>query len=258
MSVWTVALVALLVLVAVFSAVWAWQLTHENAGMVDPVWAFSLGLVALIYAWLGNGSAYARVLVGVGGAVWGCRLGWHLWRRNAGKPEDARYRKLRQEWGAAASRNMFGFFQLQAAVSMLLSIAFAVPSYRPDAPSILAMAAAVALWLVSVGGEALADRQLRRFAAEPANHGKTCRTGLWRYSRHPNYFFECLHWLAYVPLAVGAPWAWLTLLPPVVMAWLLVKVSGIPMLEDHMRATRSDYAEYARTTSILIPWPPRH
>ena len=258
MSVWAVAVVALSVLIAVFSAVWAWQLTHENAGMVDPVWAFSLGLVALIYAWLGNGSVHARVLAGVGGAVWGCRLGWHLWRRNAGKPEDARYRTLRQEWGAAASRNMFGFFQLQAAVSMLLSIAFAVPSYRPDTPSVPAMAAAVALWLVSVGGEALADRQLRRFAADPSNHGKTCRTGLWRYSRHPNYFFECVHWLAYVPLALGAPWAWLTLLLPVVMAWLLVKVSGIPMLEAHMQATRSDYAEYARTTSILIPWPPRH
>ncbi|WP_439894254.1 DUF1295 domain-containing protein (plasmid) [Ralstonia sp. 25C] len=258
MPVWTVALIALLVLVAVFSAVWAWQLTNENAGMVNPMWAFSLGLVAVIYAWLGNGSVYARVLAGVGGAVWGCRLGWHLWRRNAGKPEDARYRKLRQEWGAAASRNMFGFFQLQATVSMLLSIAFAVPSHRPDAPSGAAIAVAVALWVVSVGGEALADRQLRQFAADPVNHGKTCRTGLWRYSRHPNYFFECVHWLAYIPLALGAPWAWLTLLPPVVMTWLLVKVSGIPMLEDHMRATRNDYAEYARTTNVLIPWPPRH
>lgn len=257
MPVWSVALVALLVLVAVFCAVWAWQLTNQNAGMIDPVWAFSLGLVALIYAWLGNGSIQARVLVGMGGAVWGCRLGWHLWRRNAGKPEDARYRKLRQEWGAAASRNMFAFFQLQAAVSMLLSIAFAVPSYQSDTPSVVALAAAVALWLLSVGGETLADRQLRRFAANPSNHGMTCRTGLWRYSRHPNYFFECVHWLAYVPLAIGAQGAWLTLLPPLVMAWLLVKVSGIPPLEAHMRATRHDYAEYVRTTSILIPWPPR-
>lgn len=104
--------------------------------MVDPVWAFSLGVVALLYAALSTGSLPARLLVGAGGAVWGARLGWHLWRRNAGKPEDARYRKLREEWGAAASRNMFGFFQLQAAVSMFLSIAFAVPSYRPDSPAL--------------------------------------------------------------------------------------------------------------------------
>jgi steroid 5-alpha reductase family enzyme len=153
---------------------------------------------------------------------------------------------------------MFGFFQVQAAVSMFLSIAFAVPSYRPDSPGAVAMAIAIALWLIAVAGEALADRQLRSFAADPANRGKTCRAGLWRYSRHPNYFFECVHWLAYVPLALGTPWAWLTLLPPVAMAWLLIKVSGVPMLEAHMRATRDDYAEYARTTSVLIPWPPRH
>ena len=253
-----VALIVLVFLVAVFSAVWAWQLRSGNAGMVDPVWALSLGMLALLYAWLGAGSLLARVLVGVGGAVWGARLGGHLWRRNAGKPEDARYRKLREEWGASAARNMFGFFQLQAAVSMFLSIAFAVPSYRADSPSALAMAAAVALWLMAVTGEALADRQLRSFAANPLNRGKTCRVGLWRYSRHPNYFFECVHWLAYVPLAIGSPWAWLTLLPPVAMAWLLVKVSGVPMLEAHMHATRDDYAEYTRTTSVLIPWPPRH
>lgn len=258
MSALAVALVALLLLVAVFSAVWAWQLPTQNAGMIDPVWAFSLGAVALLYAWLATGSIHARLLVGLGGGLWGCRLGWYLWRRNAGKPEDARYRKLREEWGAAAPRKMFGFFQLQAVVSMLLSVAFAVPSYRPDTPSALAVVTAVALWLISVGGEALADRQLRTFAGNPANHRKTCRAGMWRYSRHPNYFFECVHWLAYVPLAIGAPWAWVTLLPPTVMAWLLVKVSGIPMLEAHMRATRDDYAEYARTTSVLIPWPPRH
>lgn len=257
MSPLSAALVVLLLLVTVFSAVWAWQLRTQNAGMVDPVWAFSLGVVALLYAWLGTGSTPARVLVGVGGALWGCRLGWHLWRRNAGKPEDARYRKLREQWGTATPRKMFGFFQLQAAGSMLLAVAFAVPSYRADAPGMAAMLAAVVLWLISVAGEALADRQLRTFAADPAHHGQTCRAGLWRYSRHPNYFFECVHWLAYVPLAVGAPWAWLTLLPPVLMAWLLLKVSGIPMLEAHMRATRADYADYARTTSVLIPWPPR-
>lgn len=202
MSAIGVALVALVFLVAVFSAVWAWQLRSKNAGMVDPVWAFSLGVVALLYAALSTGSLPARLLVGAGGAVWGARLGWHLWRRNAGKPEDARYRKLREEWGAAASRNMFGFFQLQAAVSMFLSIAFAVPSYRPDSPSAFAMAVAVALWLVAVTGEAVADGQLRRFAADPTNRGKTCRVGLWRYSRHPNYFLNaCTGW----PMC---PWRW--------------------------------------------------
>jgi steroid 5-alpha reductase family enzyme len=152
---------------------------------------------------------------------------------------------------------MFWFFQLQAIVSIVLSLAFLVPSYRstPATPGWIAVA--VTIWIISVAGEALADRQLRDFTAAPANRGKTCRVGLWRYSRHPNYFFECVHWVAYVALSIGTPWGWLTLVPPLLMAWLLLKVSGIPMLEARSVRTRSGYAEYMRTTSPLIPWPPR-
>jgi steroid 5-alpha reductase family enzyme len=85
-----------------------------------------------------------------------------------------------------------------------------------------------------------------------------CRSGLWRYSRHPNYFFECVHWLAYIALSIGTPWVWFTLLPPVLMAFLLLKLSGIPLLEASMAKRRPGYADYMRTTSALIPWPPRH
>jgi steroid 5-alpha reductase family enzyme len=132
-----------------------------------------------------------------------------------------------------------------------------VPSYRVDAAAPGWIVVAVALWVVSVAGEALADRQLHRFIAAPANHGQVCRAGLWRYSRHPNYFFECVHWLAYIALSVGTPWAWLTLAPPVLMALLLMKVSGIPLVEARSAQTRRGYAEYMRTTSALIPWPPK-
>jgi cyclopropane-fatty-acyl-phospholipid synthase len=113
------------------------------------------------------------------------------------------------------------------------------------------------VWLIAVAGEALADRQLKRFAADPAHRGKVCRVGLWRYSRHPNYFFECVHWLAYAVLSIGMPWAWLTLAPPLLMAWLLLKVSGIPILEARLADTRDGYRDYMRTTSVLIPWPPK-
>ena len=118
------------------------------------------------------------------------------------------------------------------------------------------MALAVAIWLVSVVGEGIADAQMKRFRDDPANKGKVCRDGLWRYSRHPNYFFECVHWLAYAALAIGAPHGWVTLGAPLVMAFLLTKLSGMPMLEKEMIATRPGYAEYVRTTSALIPWPP--
>jgi cyclopropane-fatty-acyl-phospholipid synthase len=116
---------------------------------------------------------------------------------------------------------------------------------------------ALAVWLIAVAGEASADRQLSRFKAEPDHRGKVCRDGWWRYSRHPNYFFECLHWLTYVILAWTSPWLWVTLIPPLAMAWLLLKVSGIPLTEAQTARSRPDYAEYIRTTSALIPWPPK-
>ena len=252
------AVIALIGLVAIFSAAWAWQLKTDNAGMIDPIWAYSLGLVAVLYAVLGNGAPLTRALTALGGLVWGVRLGTHLWRRNFGQPEDARYHRFREEWGDEAASKMFWFFQLQVVVSMLLSIAFLVPSYRIEPPATGWMLLAVALWVASVIGEALADRQLKRFKADPANRDAVCRAGLWRYSRHPNYFFECVHWLAYIALSVGTPWAWFTLLPPVLMAFLLLKLSGIPLLEESMAKRRPGYAEYMRTTSALIPWPPRH
>jgi steroid 5-alpha reductase family enzyme len=180
-----------------------------------------------------------------------------LWRRNAGKREDPRYHRFREQWGAAAGRKMFWFIEFQTVISMVLSLAFAVPAWRAAKPSVAWVAIAVAIWLASVTGETVADSQLRRFVADPANQGKVCRVGLWRYSRHPNYFFECLHWVAYIALSIGSPWAWLTLLPPVLMAWLLMKLSGVPMLEAHLVHSRPGYAEYMRETSALIPWPPR-
>jgi steroid 5-alpha reductase family enzyme len=152
---------------------------------------------------------------------------------------------------------MFWFLEFQTLISMVLSLAFAVPAWRAEPPSAVWVTIAVSIWLVSVAGEAVADSQLRRFVADPANQGKVCRVGLWRYSRHPNYFFECLHWVAYIALSIGSPWAWLTLLPPVLMAWLLMKLSGVPMIEAHLVHSRPGYAEYMRETSALIPWPPR-
>jgi steroid 5-alpha reductase family enzyme len=262
MSPVTAAAVAFAALVVVFTAVWAWQLQSRNAGMIDPVWAFSLGGVAVLYAAVANGDPHTRLIVGIGAMAWGARLGAHLWRRNAGQAEDPRYRKLRVEWGAHANRRMLLFFLLQVVISMLLSVAFLLPVYRQTPPAAGWVALATLLWAASIAGEALADRQLRAFRADPANEGHVCRAGLWRYSRHPNYFFECVHWLAYIPLAIGpggaGPWAIAMLLPPVLMAWLLLRVSGVPMVEAESAKKRPGYADYMRTTSALIPWPPRH
>ena len=251
-------LLTVAVAVAAKSAAWWLQLRTRNAGLVDPIWAFTLGLLAVIYAAAGTAPAATRLALGIMGASWGLRLGLHLWRRNAGKPEDFRYAQFRTQWGAAADRNMFWFFQFQNVFTLLLSgSAFLPAAFRADNPAPAAFGLAALIWLVAVAGEGLADRQMEAFRANPMNQGRVCREGLWRYSRHPNYFFECVHWLAYVPLAMGAPWGGFAIAAPIVMAALLMKLSGVPLLEDELIKRKPDYAEYIRTTNALVPWPPR-
>jgi steroid 5-alpha reductase family enzyme len=152
---------------------------------------------------------------------------------------------------------MLGLFWLQGVIALGLSIGFLGAAFRIGAAPPAAQMGALALWLLAMLGEAIADAQLERFRRDPSQRGRVCRHGLWRYSRHPNYFFECLHWFAYAALAWGTPWLWVALLSPALMAFLLLRLSGIPLLEAHAIAQRPDYAEYVRTTSALIPWPPR-
>jgi steroid 5-alpha reductase family enzyme len=251
----------LLSVAVVFAAktfAWWLQLRTRNAGLVDAIWAFTLGGLALIYAVFGEAPALLRLVLALMGGVWGLRLGLHLFLRNWGKPEDWRYARFRQQWGSRADFNMFWFFQFQNLFTLLLSASAFLPlAFRQGVPPFACLLLAGAIWIASVAGEGLADRQMERFRANPMNRGQVCRDGLWRWSRHPNYFFECLHWLAYVPLAWGSPLLPYTLGAPLVMAFLLMKMSGVPLLEAEMMQRKPGYAEYVRQTSALIPWPPR-
>lgn len=237
--------------------VWAIQLRTRNAGMVDPVWSWSLGFLGVLFAALGPAPAELRLLLAVLAGLWGLRLGTHLFFRNIGKPEDGRYKRLREDWGDKADRTMFWFFQFQALMALLLAAGFIVVAWRREMPATILVVLAMIIWVISVAGEGLADWQLERFKKHPANKGKVCDTGLWRYSRHPNYFFESLHWFTYVLLAIGSPWVWVALAPPAIMAWLLLKMSGIPITEKHLAQSRPGYADYIRRTSAFIPLPPR-
>lgn len=251
-------LLTVVIVVAAKTIAWLLQWRLRNAGLVDAIWAWTLGLLAVVYAHAGSAPLSARAAVAVMGGLWGLRLGSHLWVRNYGKPEDWRYAQFRAQWGAAADRNMFWFFQFQNLFTLMLSAsAFLPAAYRGGEVPAAGLACAVVIWLAAVIGEGIADRQMEAFRADPANRGQVCRAGLWRYSRHPNYFFECLHWLAYLPLAWGSPLVWATLAAPLVMAFLLMKLSGMPLLEAGMMQRKPGYAEYVRTTSPLVPWPPR-
>lgn len=234
---------------------WRWQRARDNAGIVDVVWAAGVGGAAVLAAAMGEGAALPRILLAVLGALWGARLAVHLWKRVRCEDEDGRYAYLRAHWNGD-QRKFFLFFQAQAVLIVLFSLPFVAVAANPtDAPWLLG---AIAVWLISVGGEAVADRQLADFRADPANKGRTCRDGLWRYSRHPNYFFEWVHWLTYVVLAAGSPLWWLALAGPLVMYVFLRYVSGIPYTEQQaLRSRGDDYRDYQRSTPMLFPWFPK-
>ena len=242
--------------VLMMAAGWSWQRRHQNAGIVDVLWSAGLGASALLSAALGAGSLAPRLLVGVCGGLWGLRLALHLWARVRHESEDGRYGALRDRW-VGNQRKFFALFQFQAVLVALFAMPFVIAAGNPGTrPSWLG--AGVLIFCVSVGGESLADAQLARFRADPANRGLTCRMGLWRYSRHPNYFFEWLHWFAYVAFAVGAPQGWLALAGPLLMYVFLRYVSGIPYTEAQaLRSRGENYRDYQRRTSMLFPRPPR-
>ena len=226
-------------------------------GYVDVAWAGLMGLSALLVATLANGTPMSRALVALFGGAWALRLCLHLWRRVAHEAEDGRYVALRGRFGDAALP-FFVFFQMQALVVALFALPFAAVATRSTDPQAWQVTAAAAAWILAVGGEALADHQLARFRADPRHRGQTCRAGLWAWSRHPNYFFEWLHWFTYPLLALGGAHGWLALSGPVLMLLFLYRISGIPWTEaQSLRSRGEDYRRYQSEVSPFIPLPPR-
>lgn len=251
-SAWVVASVLML-------GLWLWHLRLHNAAVVDVGWAAALGLAALVHATFGSGQPVRRWTAAAMMMIWGIRLAVYLLTtRVFGHGEDARYASLRQARGAAANRWFFWFFQAQALLAALLSWPIAVAASDPAPRIAVTVWMGAALWIVAVAGESIADRQLAAFKASPANRGRTCRSGLWRYSRHPNYFFEWLVWVAFALVAAASPGGWLAWACPAVMLFFLFRVTGIPATEAQALRSRGDeYRDYQRTTSAFVPWPPR-
>jgi steroid 5-alpha reductase family enzyme len=242
---------------ALMTTLWLVQRRTRNAGIVDVAWALATGALGAAFAVSADGAWPRGLVVAALAAVWGVRLGVHLWTRVAREAEDGRYRQMRAEWGAAADRNLLVFFQVQALWAVLFALPMLAAAGSP-VPWSVWDAIGVGLWLTGLCGETIADRQLAAFRAAPANRGRVCQTGLWRYSRHPNYFFEWLHWWSYVTLAVHAPLWWVPLAAVGAMGWFITRVTGIPPTEAQAVRSRGDaYRHYQRTTSAFVPWPPR-
>jgi len=240
---------------ATMAVVWAIAMRVGNIGYVDVAWAALMALAALLVGAFAEGTELARGLVALFGSLWGTRLSLYLLQRVLHEPEDGRYQNLRQRWHSSPAK-FFAFFQVQAVVVVLFALPFVAAAGRHDDGSVWWMLAAGVTWLVAIGGEALADRQLADFRNDPGNRGKTCRAGLWAWSRHPNYFFEWLHWFTYVFLAVGGHLFWLSLCGPVLMLLFLYRVSGIPWTEQQsLRSRGDDYRRYQQEVSAFFPWP---
>jgi steroid 5-alpha reductase family enzyme len=251
---------ALAALCAAFAVVYAAARWIDNYGIVDIAWSYAFSALAAAYALFGSGWPVRRALVAAMVLVWSLRLGTHLLVRIARKHpvEDGRYAQLRRDWARGFALRMGGFFQLQALSIVLLGIPFLAACSNPD-PSLGTLEwAGAALWLLAVSGEALADAQLSMFKRGSGNAGKVCDAGLWRYSRHPNYFFEWLIWVSYFVFGCASPWGWLGILSPACILYLLLRVTGIPMTEEQSIRSKGDaYRRYQQRTSAFVPMP-RH
>ena len=257
-TVWIQPAVGAAALALVFAGAWLRQRQTRNAGLVDVLWTGSVGGLGVTWCLLGSGWAPRRGLVAALVGLWAVRLAAHLAHRVLSEPEDGRYRRMRESFGERFDALMVAFFQAQALLAVLLSLPMLVLAQAPEAGWRATDAVAVGLWIVSWAGESLADRQLAAFRARPENRGRTCREGLWAWSRHPNYFFEWLHWLVYPLLGLGLEAGWTLWLAPLAMLYLVLKVTGIPPTEEQsLRSRGDDYRAYQRTTSAFFPLPPR-
>lgn len=247
-------------LMLLFGGVFLFARRVDNYGVVDVAWSLSFAALAVYLAVAADGWWVRRVLVAAIVSVWSLRLGIHLWRRvqSHHPEEDGRYATMREEWRADLGKKMFLFFQMQAVSVVVLGLPFLFATSNGSIGLTPVEIAGFAVWLAAVFGESVADAQLARFKRDPANRGRVCDIGLWRYSRHPNYFFEWLIWVGFFLVGAAAPWGWTGAIAPAVILYLLLKVTGVPPTEEQALRSRGDaYRQYQRTTNAFFPGPVR-
>jgi len=257
-SAWLLLLIGALCASALMVAMWVLAVRIGDASHVDVAWAYGIGALGLLYALLADGSAAHRLLVAILGAIWSLRLGTYiLLNRVLGKSEDGRYQELRRRWSPNVNRAFFVFFQAQAAFVAIFSLPFVFVTLDGGEKSWLVWVGA-AIAVGSIAGELTADLQLSAWRGDEANRGKTARNGLWGWSRHPNYFFEWLHWVGWAVIALGSPHGWIAIVVPVFLLILLFKVTGIPETEAQaLRSRGEDYRRYQQEVSVFVPLPPK-
>lgn len=248
---------ALVVLLLLSTSLWGVSVRRRDASIIDPFWAPAFFVVALVGLALGSGPIARRTLVLVLVAAWAVRLGWHLFRRNQREGEDRRYQAMRATHGAHFWwRSLFTVFWFQSALVIVVGLPLFFAQDAHAGPLGLWDGLGAAIATIGIGLEAAADRQLHRFRHHRSSPGRVLDTGLWRYSRHPNYFGNAVMWwgLGLIGAHAGGP---IALVGPAVMTFLLLKVSGVALLERDIAERRPAYRAYVQRTSAFIPWPPK-
>lgn len=243
-----------------FAATYTLARRMENYGIVDIVWSYAFGALALFYAATLPGWGPRRWTVAAIVILWSGRLGTHLYRRvmSHHPEEDRRYTEMRTRWADNFACKMFTFYQQQAFSVLLLGLPFFLIARNPVESFHLLEYVGIALWLLALAGESLADAQLAAFKRDPANKGKVCEAGFWAYSRHPNYFFESCIWVGYFVFACASPWGWTSILCPLGILYLLLRVTGVPMAEEQSLRSRGDaFRDYQKRVSVFVPWFPK-
>ena len=247
-------------LLAAFTLLWLVSLAKRDVSIVDIAWGPAFALLAWIYHLFGpRPSAARQVLLLALVTVWALRLGVYIWMRGRGEGEDRRYAKMRRKRGKAFRwQSLLTVFWLQAGLATLISLPFLFGLGQGVSrgwrwTDFLGLG----LWLVGFFFEAVGDAQMMRFKADPANRGKVLSSGLWAYTRHPNYFGDALLWWGYYVIAIGSPGGFWTFPAPLLMTFFLLKVSGVALLEKDISERRPEYRDYIERTNAFIPGPPK-
>ncbi|HEX7557046.1 MAG TPA: DUF1295 domain-containing protein [Leptolinea sp.] len=239
--------------------IWAASVRLKNSSIVDIFW----GLLFVLAAWIvffssPDGFFFRKILVAGMVSIWGLRLAWHVYRRNHGKPEDFRYAAWRTQHGSTWWwRSFFQIFLLQGLLAWIICWPL-VPAISAASPAQLTVwdFLGLILWLIGFLFEAEGDLQLARFRTDAANKGKVLNQGLWKYTRHPNYFGDAVQWWGWFLIALGVG-GWWTIFSPILMTFLLMRVSGVVMLERTLAVEKPGYREYIEKTSSFFPWLPK-
>jgi steroid 5-alpha reductase family enzyme len=232
------------------------SLIGRRNDVADVAWGLGFVLLAWTSFFLSGGSGARGVVAGILVSVWGLRLAWHIHARHRGKPEDFRYMAWRREWGKwFYARSYAQVYLLQGALLFIVALPVLMISRSSGVTFRFLNGIGVCVWLFGFLFESVGDAELTRFAKDPLNRGKILQSGLWRYTRHPNYFGEVVQWWGIWLVAAGVPGGWLSIVGPLTITVLILKVSGIPMLEKKM-AANPDFAEYKKRTSVFLPWFP--